>query len=216
MKISGYGIELLRLRHEDIELVRQKRNSPSVKQYMEFRDEITPAMQETWFQSVNNRNNNYFVILAGGEKIGLVYGAHIDWEKKETGNGGIFIWEEKWLENPVSVIASFLLIEISFLIGLEKTYVRILRSNTRAIKFNEDLGYVLLPGQESVENQRYVLDRTIFFQRTEKFRKALRTQFGDVFHIALNPEADDAESFFLALHTQLDEASRKRIVIDRA
>ncbi|HTF04407.1 MAG TPA: GNAT family N-acetyltransferase [Bacteroidia bacterium] len=215
MKIYGYGIELVRVRHEDIELVRKKRNSLLVRQYMEFREEITPEMQEKWFLSINNRRNNYFIICMNGEKIGLVYGAEIDWEKKETGNGGIFIWDEKWLESSVSLMASFVLIEITFLLGLERTYVKILRTNERAIRFNHDLGYELLPGQENIQNQHYVLNGNIFFSRTEKVRKALVAQFGSTFEVVMDTPGDDSEQHMFSLYEALPAENRKRLIVRR-
>jgi len=62
MELSKYGVKLHRLREEDIELVRTWRNSPLIRQYMEFRDEITPEMQKEWFLSINNNENYYFII----------------------------------------------------------------------------------------------------------------------------------------------------------
>lgn len=213
MIISGYGIELIRLRNEDLELVREKRNSAEVKQYMEYRDEITPEMQEKWFAGVNNINNNYFVIRTGTEKIGLIYGSQINWTTKETGNGGIFIWDPKWYDNPVSLQATFVLIELTFLLGLERTFVKVLRTNQRAIKFNLDLGYELVAGQEHVQNQLYVLNKEKFFKQTERVRRALRLQTGDVFHITIDQPEVEAEAHLHQLLRKLNEVDKKRVIL---
>src|ERR1041385_8348137 len=109
MIIKGFGISLHRLQHDDIELVRQKRNAPNVSSFMEYREEITPEMQEKWFQSINNEKNNYFLIEYNGEKIGLIYAAEIDWEKMITGNSGIFIWDEQFRKTSVPLAAALLL-----------------------------------------------------------------------------------------------------------
>lgn len=213
MILSGYGIELIRLQHGDIELVRRERNSEDVRRHMEYREEITPEMQEKWFASVNNRFNNYFLIKTDERIIGLIYGAQIDWEKKETGNGGIFIWDKYYHESPVSLQASFVLIETSFLLGLERTFVKVLRTNPRAIRFNTDMGYVLLPGQEDVENQRYVLVKDEFFRRTEKVRGALRTQYGDTITFTIDRAGDETELFYKNLVESLPPAARNRFKI---
>ncbi|HET6992980.1 MAG TPA: hypothetical protein VFJ43_16730, partial [Bacteroidia bacterium] len=113
MIITGFGVTLIRLQHADIELVRMHRNSPEIAQFMEFREEISKEDQEKWFQSINNKFNNYFIIVFRGIKIGLIYGAEINWEMNETMNGGIFIWDQKWMETPVPLSASLLLTEIS-------------------------------------------------------------------------------------------------------
>ena len=60
MIVRKYGITLRRLALEDIELVRQKRNSQEIRQVMHFKDEITPEMQLKWFESINNFENYYF------------------------------------------------------------------------------------------------------------------------------------------------------------
>jgi RimJ/RimL family protein N-acetyltransferase len=213
MILSGYGIELIRLQHADIELVRRERNSEDVRMYMEYRDEITREMQEHWFASINNRFNNYFLIKTDDRIIGLIYGAQIDWEKKETGNGGIFIWDKQYHESPVALLASFVLIETSFLLGLERTYVKVLRSNTRAIRFNTDMGYVLLPDQNTVANQRYVLEKETFFQRTQKVRAALQKQHGDTITFLIDHPEDATELFYKALVERLPDATRNRFKI---
>ena len=215
MIISGYGIELIRLRKEDIELVRQKRNSPEVQQYMEYREEITSAMQANWYASVNNIHNNFFVLRAGGEKIGLIYGSQIDWNKRETGNGGIFIWDRRWHDGPVSLQATFVLIELTFLLGLERTFVKVLRSNARAIKFNTDLGYELADGQDAHENQLYVLNREKFFHKTDRVRKALAGQHGTVFRILFDQPADAAEEFLFEKLHALPPSDAKRVLLER-
>lgn len=213
MILSGYGIELIRLQREHIELVRTMRNSEDVRQYMEYREEITPEMQEKWFTSVNNRFNNYFLIRTDNRIIGLIYGSQIDWVKKETGNGGIFIWDKNYHESAVALLASFVLIETSFLIGLELTYVKVLRTNPRAIRFNTDMGYVLMPGQDAVENQRYVLKKEVFFHRTGKIRDALRKRHGDVITFTID-RSNDVDVFYeeLVLRLPADEQKRFKIV----
>jgi len=210
MIVRGFGIQLIRLRHEHIEMVREKRNSRNIAQYMEFREEITPQMQEKWFQSINNKFNNYFLIEFNGEKVGMIYGAQVDWEKRETGNGGIFIWEGKWLETPVPLAASLMLTETSFMIGLDLTYVKILNDNNRAIAFNKNLGYEILPGQEKNYNQKYVLTKENYFKKAERFRHAYVKQYGDVFNIQIENPNDEFEAFIISVYEKMDVETKKR------
>lgn len=173
MILRGYGIGLIRLRHEDIELVRQMRNADHVRRYMEYRELITPEMQEQWFRSIDNPQNNYFLIEHEGKKAGLISGAQINWETRETGNGGIFIWEENLWGTTVPLFASLLLTDLSFVMGMERTYIKVLRDNPRAIAFVTQIGYALLPGQEEVYNQHYVLTEAAYRSKTEKLRALL-------------------------------------------
>lgn len=173
MILEGYGIRLERLKHEDIELVRTMRNSDHIRNHMAYREIITPAQQEKWFHSINNEHNNYFLIIYNGKKCGMISGAEIDWNKLETGNGGLFIWDEEFHGTSVPLAASLLLTHLSFLIGFRRTYIKTLRDNTRAITYNTTFGYRLEPGQENERNQLYSLTREQFYASTKAFRKTL-------------------------------------------
>lgn len=173
MRLEGYGIVLERLKEDDIELVRQMRNSDHVRNYMEYRNIISTEQQQKWFASINNEYNNYFLIISNGVKCGLISGADIDWEQRVTRNGGLFIWDEKYQGTSVPVAASLLLTHLSFLIGFRMTYIRTLKSNQRAVSYNTQFGYVLEPGQESVDNQLYSLTAERFLDSTRGIRKAL-------------------------------------------
>ena len=75
-------IILRRITEDDIELVRQWRNSDDVKQFMEFREYIDEEMQRDWFRQINNKTNLYFIIYAHREPIGMIYGANLNWKEK--------------------------------------------------------------------------------------------------------------------------------------
>ena len=69
MIIQKGDIRFIRLKEEDIELVREWRNSPEITQYMEFRDFISEDMQQDWFESIDTIYNLYFIIEYKGEKV---------------------------------------------------------------------------------------------------------------------------------------------------
>ena len=172
MKTSKYGIDLIRLTEKDIELVRKWRNSPQIQQFMEYREEITTEMQKSWFDSINNINNFYFIIHFEGQKIGLINTSNIDWDKISS-DGGIFLWEEKYYETFVPVWASLIELETTFLVfNATKSYIKTLKDNPRAIGLNRHLGYELMDGQEEAYNQQYQLTRDNFIKKSKKIRKA--------------------------------------------
>ena len=84
-----------RLTREDIELVRNWRNSELISQYMEYKEYITPEMQLKWFRSIDNFFNLYFIIEYKGQKIGVINGKDIDWEERSM-ETGVFIGEKKY------------------------------------------------------------------------------------------------------------------------
>ena len=65
-------ITLVPLTENDIELVRNWRNSPEVAQYMYTSELITAAQQATWFTRVqNDPTSRYWLIEYNEKKIGL-------------------------------------------------------------------------------------------------------------------------------------------------
>ena len=146
MIITKGNIVFRRLAHDDIELVRNWRNSSQVSQFMEYRDHITPEMQEKWFESVNNINNLYFVIEYKKEKIGLINGKDIDWEGKSM-ETGVFIANEKYLNTEVPLLAVLIFGELGVMTFGLKAYAHILKSNDRAKRYNSpryNLSYFFL------------------------------------------------------------------------
>lgn len=214
MILTGFGIVLVRLQRHTIELVRQHRNSNAINRFMEFRNEISKEEQEKWFASIDNKFNNYFLINYKGELRGLIYGADIDWEKKETGNGGIFIWDESLLETQAPLAASLLLTEISFLLGLERTYIKVLRDNVRAISYNQNLGYEILPGQENAENQKYVLTKENYFLKAGRFRKTFVRMFGEIFTIRIDHPTHEAEMNIAEIYETVSEENKARLKLE--
>ncbi|HEU4719240.1 MAG TPA: hypothetical protein VFU15_15455 [Bacteroidia bacterium] len=189
MILTGYNVRLERLTHEKIELVRQMRNMEKIVRHMEYREYITPEMQEKWFRSIDNTENHYYIISSGEKEVGLINGCKVNWKKKETGSGGIFIWDDEVLRTEIPLAASLLLTDTSFYLGLERTYVKILRDNAAAISYNHNLGYELLPGQENSVNQEYVLTQENYEAKTKKIKEIFHRKWGDRMTIIFdNPE----------------------------
>ncbi len=174
MKICKYGITLSRLRQEDIEFVREKRNSEEVRRFMEFREEITSEMQQKWFDSINNFENFYYLIEYKGAKIGLLNDKNMDW-KARTSESGLFLWDESYINTIVPVLASLCLLDVGFYyLNWNMSFIKVLRDNPKAIEYVNNLGYLICEGQENVENQQYYLTKELFETRGKKIQKAAR------------------------------------------
>jgi RimJ/RimL family protein N-acetyltransferase len=194
MKYSKYGITLERLREEDIELVRQWRNSDPVRLNMKYQELITPDQQKKWFDSINNLHFNYLMIHYQGEKIGLLNDKNIDWESR-TSESGIFLGRTEYYNTFVPYLVSVAGIELTFyLLGWKKQFAHILRTNTNAIKFNLQLGYQLCEGQEEIDHQQYEMTRESFEQKGGKIRKAVKLLAGDDSKIKILFEPFDYEN----------------------
>jgi len=201
MKYTKYGITIIRLKEEDIEMVRQWRNAPHIVSTMEYRDYITPEMQKAWFKSVSNLQNFYFVIVYQGEKMGVINAKNIDWTSHQL-ESGIFIPDQKYVSTFVPAIVSIMLTEMFFRIfGWDECYAHVLKTNTRAIQFNKTLGYLLCENQENAENQLYILKRENFERRSIKLKKALKTitgaETGAVFQLEPEEFGTDLETLVM-------------------
>jgi len=164
MKLEKYGVTLTRITHDKIELVRNWRNDPKIAMYMEFRDFITPEMQEEWFKKIDNDNNYFFIIEYGGKEIGLINIKDIDYEQK-TGEGGIFIYDDSYLNSDVSFRASLCICDFFFeTLNLERKIAHVLNDNKRAIQYNLLLGFEKQPNQEDAYNQLYYLEKEKYFK----------------------------------------------------
>ncbi|HLP12112.1 MAG TPA: GNAT family N-acetyltransferase [Flavobacteriales bacterium] len=189
MIIKGYNITLKRLVHEDIEMVRQWRNSQAVSRFMEIREEITPLQQEEWFKKIDTIHNNYFLIIENHTPVGLIYGAEIDWEKGITGNGGIFLAQEQYFNSDIPIRATFLIIDTGVLLGLKTQYVKVLNDNYRAKFFNKKLGYKLLQGEEKNYNQKYYLEANHYLASAKALKKAMNFSESELIEIVIdNPD----------------------------
>lgn len=173
LTLEQYGVKLVRLGPDDLELVRGMRNRPDIAAFMEYRETISPKEQKDWFDKINNKYNYYFVIVYGGKKIGLINAKNYD-ATQGFGEGGIFIWDNDYIDSFVPVLATLCLLNFAFYaIKLcEKSRARVLRSNIRAIQYNKQIGYKLLPGQENVENQLYELTLADYEKSAARLMKA--------------------------------------------
>lgn len=180
MKLIRYGVTLKRLTRDDLELLRTWRNSQQVNQFMVYREHITKEMQERWFKSIDNPDNNYYIIIYKDEKIGMINEKGYNRFADKTSESGIFLGNDKYRNSYIPVFASLILLEMSFFfLGGKESYIRILKNNKASIKYNTQLGYKLCPNQEDVENQQYILTRENFVAKTYKIRKAAQKISGD-------------------------------------
>ena len=163
--LEQFDIRLIRLAEEDLELVRSWRNAAHVREQMIYKEFITEEMQKSWFQTVNNAFNYYFVIEFEGKKVGLInakdYNPEIGF-----GEGGIFIGEQAYEHSFAAVYASLCLLNfVYYVLGtIQTSRIRILKSNARAIQYNKLLGYEWVHDSEDGQNAIYELT----FERFQK------------------------------------------------
>lgn len=169
--ISKYGVTLRQLTHEKTEQLRQWRNDPKIQQYMEYREEITPEMQEKWFRKITERGRDfYFFIEYRNEEIGVINMKDFNDDMSEA-EAGVFIYEDKYLNTDISYRAHLCMFDYFFeQCGLQKYISHILKTNHRAQRFALFLGAKICEHQEDVENQRYETSKEDYFNNNNRLR----------------------------------------------
>lgn len=211
MKFVKYGITLKRITIDDIEIIRQWRNSDEIQRNMHFRKYITKRMQKKWFHSIDNINNFYYLIEYKGEKIGLFNEKNIDWENK-TSETGLFIANINYINTQIPILASLCLSEIGFyIIQGEKSYIRILKNNLQAIEYSLSFGYELCENQQSENLQLYELTRQNFEEKGKKLLYAANKVYKNESILWMYLEENDYKSGIAQFIESLIEKSNVNI-----
>lgn len=171
--LEQYGVRLIRLNKNDIELVRYWRNQSEIANYMEYRHYITETEQVKWFESINNKYNYYFIIEFENKKVGLINSKNYN-PKIGFSEGGIFVWDKNYINSFVAILSTLCMLNFIFhhLKISKVSMARILKNNPRAIAYNKQMGYKLMPNQDEIENQLYQLTEEDYFKYGAILNKA--------------------------------------------
>lgn len=190
MKISRYGITLERLTADTTELVRQWRNDRKIMRFMFYKGEITPAMQQEWFQSINNEQNFFFLIYVKETPVGLINISSIDWENK-TAYTGLFIYDDTYLGSDVPVSASLAMLDVFFLVfDIQLVYAKVKGSNKVAHNYNTSLGFNRTKKIEYGLGYEYILQKEVYLLEAKKIRNAAVHLKGNSTVIELDPKIE--------------------------
>lgn len=143
MHFSRFGITLRRLDPDDLEMVRQWRNSSWVRPYMHYREWIGPERQTLWFEGLDSERDWYFVACAGDIPFGLFDIKAIDWSDA-CGESGGFVGDPSFIGRPEPAQAVLALMDFAFLVlRLQSLRARYRANLQRVVQFNQQLGYVV-------------------------------------------------------------------------
>jgi RimJ/RimL family protein N-acetyltransferase len=140
--LEQYGIRLRRITVNDIDQIRQWRNSDFVRKKMIYQKVISQKEQEKWFASINNPLNYYFIIEHEGEDIGVINAKSYS-TQLGFGEGGIFMKNEQYTNSLLPAYSTLCLLNAVFLeLNLcELSKIQVLKLNTKTISYNQLLGY---------------------------------------------------------------------------
>ncbi len=138
---TRYGITIGRLKANELEELRARRNDPEIANVMISRDHITPEAQLAWYERVNNRQNLYGTLSWQGQFIGITNIRSID-AATCSGEGGMVIWSKEAQTSSVPFRAAVVGTDLAFWVyGFERIEAQIIATNVRAVRFNRALGY---------------------------------------------------------------------------
>lgn len=171
--LKQFDVRLIRLQYDDLELVRTWRNSAHVQNTMIYKEYITEEMQLAWFETINNPSNYYFIIEFDSKKVGLINAKNFD-TNQGFGEGGIFIGIPEYEHSFAAVYASLCLLNFVFYLldNINKSRIRIVKTNHRAIQYNKLLGYEWIEDSEDGLNEIYELTKENYLIKGLKLNKA--------------------------------------------
>lgn len=187
MKISRYGLTLQRLQPAQIEMVRSWRNHPKIAGVMFYTEPITEAMQQRWFESIDNEHNFFFLIYVKDEPVGLINISAIDWETRAA-QTGLYIYNDAFLSTDTPVMASLAMLDVFFLLlDIQTVYARVKGDNKTAHNYNTALGFNRHQPIENGQGYEYILHKTNYITSTKHLRHAAIKLKGNGTSIVLNP-----------------------------
>jgi RimJ/RimL family protein N-acetyltransferase len=191
MTISRYGIDLVRVQKEHIEMIRVWRNDPKIRDYMFFKSEITSEMQAKWFNSVNNDQNFYFMVCPADTPIGLISISSIDYEHRKA-FAGLFIYDDNFLGTDIPVRSSLCLLDTFFTYTtIDTLYAKVLNSNMVADQYNTSLGFERIKKIELGQGYEYGLEKENYFKKANSLRQAAIKIYGSGTTISFNNDLMD-------------------------
>ncbi len=167
--VTGKFINLALLTENDIEEVREWRNSKEVAEHMLSRIIISKEQQQNWYQKIKDDDSGiYWIILSKqGEKLGLASLTKINTNAKEA-EPGLYIASEKHRSSFSGMEAYYLLLNHGFtVLQLDKVFGTVLSSNKTAVKMNNSFGYTTektLRNELNIDGVLYDVDKVVLYK----------------------------------------------------
>ena len=152
-------IDFVKITHEDLEIIRNWRNSIEVSQFMYTDDYITRENQLKWFSKISNLQDSfYWLIKFKNFKIGLVSITDID-KINSSCNWAFYIGDEDYRNIGAGVKTEFLLIERVFNnFNLEILNCEVISTNFQVLNLHKKFGF-----KEVSYNKNHIKKNNVFY-----------------------------------------------------
>lgn len=155
--LEGKFVTLRVIEKNDIELIRQWRNTPELYTFFASHDFITEPQQENWFASKATAKDSLFLMIShkkSSERIGITHLESINYRNQNAG-WGIYIAVPKYRVGILAKEAVYLLFNYAFdYLNLHKIYGNTLESNSRGREFHRSIGFT----EEAIFKQHIFLN----------------------------------------------------------
>lgn len=127
---------------DDLEMVRNWRNSPEVSKYMYTENYITAEEQQSWFSRISNNSNcEYFVISYKGQKIGLASLTEIS-KTFDSCFWAFYLGDQKVRGGGIGSKIEYNILHYVFdILKLNKLRCEVLVDNTTVITMHQKFGF---------------------------------------------------------------------------
>ena len=141
MQISYLGVELHRVRRQDLALVQKWRNQLQVRQFMRHQRLITSSEQLKWFARTQSTSNLCFVLRLSEKSVALLQISDIDY-KVGCAEVGIFLGEEEYRGTYLPWLGSCTLLCFAFeILKLHQLRATVSKHNKVSLQYNDSLGF---------------------------------------------------------------------------
>lgn len=146
MKLTLGEVTLKRLQEGDLEMLRNWRNDPKIRNVMFYQEHISQEMQLNWFKNLGT-NDYYFIIETANTAVGLIH-LNVDEETPDKAAAGLFIHDDSYWGTPIPVSSSLAILHFAFdEIGLKQVVAKVRKDNSAAIRYNRSLGFSNIEGE---------------------------------------------------------------------
>ena len=139
---SSKEVELVPLRAEHLEMVREWRNSPEVSQFMYNTNYIEPEQQKAWFERIKmDSTQHHFLVLFGKTAVGAVSVSEVS-KRFDSCVWGFYLGDEATKGRGIGSKMLFLLADFVFEeLQLNKIRAEVLSTNHNGLRVHEKLGF---------------------------------------------------------------------------
>jgi UDP-4-amino-4,6-dideoxy-N-acetyl-beta-L-altrosamine N-acetyltransferase len=152
-------VEFVEINTNDLELIRNWRNSKEVSQFMYTDHYINTEDQLNWFSKISNKTDcKYWLIKYNNIKVGLINITDIDLNLR-TCCWAFYIGDSAYRDLGIGVKAEFELIEMVFFkLNLQVLFCEVISTNLNVLNLHKKFGF-----KESSFNKNYFVKNNISY-----------------------------------------------------